>query len=327
MPRTGTWEQAIGSRLRLRDLFVLFTVVECGSMSKAALRLGVSTPSISDVIAGLEHAVGVRLLDRSSKGVMPTAFGTALLVRAHAAFDELHQGMRDIESLSDPAAGEVRIGCPESVTAFLTFVIEAISRKHPRMRFDVQQVRTPTVEFPELHDRKIDLVLARLVALPQGGRLGEDLDAEVLFDDPFSAVVGRRSKWARRRKVDLAELANERWIVTPLDALAGRFLTEAFAARGLDPPRPAIASFSIHLRTNLASRGDYVAVLPRSVLELSAGRYGLKRLPITLSAKPSPVALVTLRNRSLTPAVRAFMAAAREVGKGMSTGSRPDKGR
>jgi DNA-binding transcriptional LysR family regulator len=318
MPAITQWERHIGRRLRLRDLFVFFTVVECGSMAKAASQLGVSTPSISEVIGDLEHALGVRLLDRSSKGVVATDYGHAVLARGRAAFDELRQGIRDIESISDPAAGEVRIGCPESQAAFLVLVIEHVSKKYPRMRFHVQQVRTPTVEFPELHERKIDLVLARLLEPPKDGRLGEELAAEVLFDDPFSAVVGRNSKWGRRRKVDLAELMDEPWILTPLDVLAGLFVTDAFEARGLKPPRPNIATLSIHLRNNLAGRGRYIAVLPRSVLRLSAQQYGLKELPIKLSSRPSPVAMVTLRNRTLTPAVRVFLESAREIAKSFS---------
>jgi DNA-binding transcriptional LysR family regulator len=315
MPQITQWARHIGRRLRLRDLFVFFTVVECGSMAKAALQLGVSTPSISEVIADLEHALRVRLLDRSPKGVVATAYGQAILARGRAAFDELRQGIRDIESISDPAVGEVRVGCPESQAAFVALVIERVAQHYPRMRFHVQQVRTPTVEFPELYERQIDLVLARLVNPPKDDRLGENLDAEVLFDDPFSVVVGKNSKWGRRRKVDLTDLVDEPWILTPLDALAGLLVTGAFEARGLKPPTPNVATFSIHLRTNLASRGRYVAVLPRSVLWLSADRYGLKELPIKLSDKPSPFAIVTLRNRTLTPAVRVFVEAARGVAK------------
>src|SRR5215831_11267713 len=167
MPHISQWEDHIGRRLRLRDLYVLFTVIERGSMAKAAAQLGVSTPSISDVIAALEGALGVRLLDRTPKGVLPTPYGQALLARANAAFDELRQGIRDIEFISDPAAGEVRIGCSESLLAFLGLVIERLSRQHPRMRFHVQQVYWPTVEFPELRKREIDLVLARLLSPPE----------------------------------------------------------------------------------------------------------------------------------------------------------------
>jgi DNA-binding transcriptional LysR family regulator len=287
-------------------------------MAKAALQLGVSPPSISDVIAHLEHALGVRLLERGPKGVTATAYGRAILARGRAAFDELHQGIREIESIADPAAGEVRVGCPESIAAFLVLVIERVSKQYPRMRFHVQQVHTPTVEFPELDERKIDLVLARLTRLPKDGCLGENSNVEVLFDDPFSVVVGHRSKWARRSRVNLTDLAEEPWILTPLDALAGLHLTEAFEAQGLKPPMPTVATFSIHLRNNLASRGRYIAVLPRSVLRLSVDQYGLKELPIKLSIKPSPVAIVTLRNRTLTPAVRIFIEAAREIAKSFS---------
>ena len=84
MPRIQ-WEHQIGRRLRLRDLSVFFAVVEQGSMAKAAAQLGVSTPSVSDVIADLEHALGIRLFDRTPKGVHPTPYGRALLKRARAA--------------------------------------------------------------------------------------------------------------------------------------------------------------------------------------------------------------------------------------------------
>jgi DNA-binding transcriptional LysR family regulator len=314
MARITQWERHIGRRLRLRDLFVLFTVVDAGSMAKAASRLGVSTPSISDIITGLEHALGVRLLDRTPKGTAPTRYGQALLARSHAAFDELRQGIRDIEFIADPAAGEVRIGCSESLLAFLGEVIDGLSRQHPRMRFHIQQVHWPTVAFPELHQRQIDLAFARLVSLPVRGRLDDELDAEVLFDDPFSAVVAADSTWARRRKIDLADLSDEAWLSTPHDVLAARFVAEAFAARGLRPPQPLVASYSSFLRCMLASRGRYIAVLPRSVLRLAGGSYRLKELPIRLSHRRSPVAIVTLRNRTLTPAVQVFIDSARQAG-------------
>jgi DNA-binding transcriptional LysR family regulator len=317
MARINQWQRHIGGRLRLRDLFVFFTVVECGSMTKAATQLGVSTPSISDVIASLEHALSVRLLDRTSKGVLPTRYGEALLARTHAAFDELRQGIRDIEFISDPAAGEVRIGTSESLTAFLVLVVERLLQRHPRMHFHVEQAHWPTVEFPELQSRKVDLVLARLVN-PPAQIFGEDLHAEVLFDDPFAVVVGPASKWIRRRRVDLADLAHERWIATPLDVLAGLILADAFKARGMKPPKPLVATFSTFMRSNLASRGEYVTVLPHSVLRLSAELYSLKRLPIQLTTRPSSVAIVTLRNRTLTPAVRLFIECARETAKAMA---------
>ena len=65
-------------RLKLRDLHVYFTVVQCGSMAKAAAELGVAQPTVSENIDDLEHTFGVRLLDRGARGVEPTMYGTAL---------------------------------------------------------------------------------------------------------------------------------------------------------------------------------------------------------------------------------------------------------
>ena len=67
MPRIVQWERQIGRRLRLRDLFVFFTVARSGSMTKAAAQLNVSTPSVSEIIADLEHSLGILLFDRSPK--------------------------------------------------------------------------------------------------------------------------------------------------------------------------------------------------------------------------------------------------------------------
>ena len=159
MPRRIDWESQIGRRLRFRDLHVFFTVLDLGSMAQAAARLGVTAPTVSEVIGDLENTLGVRLLDRTSKGVVSTPYGQALAMRGRAAFDELRQGIRDIESIADPATSEVRIGCPESLAAFLVLVIERAAQPYPRMRFQVQPVSWPTVAFPELHERKIDLVL------------------------------------------------------------------------------------------------------------------------------------------------------------------------
>src|SRR5438105_5145447 len=117
MPKRIDGDAQIGRRLRLRDLHTFFTVVQLGGMAKAAARLGVSQPAISKVIADLEHALGVRLLDRNRKGVEPTIYGQALLKRGLVAFDELKQCVRDIEFLADPSAGQLTIGCADSIAA------------------------------------------------------------------------------------------------------------------------------------------------------------------------------------------------------------------
>ena len=86
------WDNRVGYRFKLRDLDILMAVVQSGSMGKAAQRLNLFQPAVSKSIADLEQALGVRLLDRSRRGVEPTQYGLALARRGAAAFDELKRG-------------------------------------------------------------------------------------------------------------------------------------------------------------------------------------------------------------------------------------------
>ena len=92
----------IGRRMKLHDLHVLMAVVQAGSMGEAARRLNTSQSAISRSIADLEHALGVRLLERHRQGIEPTQYGRALLGCGVAVFDELRQGVKNIEFLADP---------------------------------------------------------------------------------------------------------------------------------------------------------------------------------------------------------------------------------
>src|SRR5215469_13580211 len=96
------WHERIKGRVKLRALHTLDAVVQSGSMAKAANHLGVSQSTVSKSITEMEHMLGVPLLDRTSRGVEPTAFGRILLKRSVAIFDELSQGLREIEYLNDP---------------------------------------------------------------------------------------------------------------------------------------------------------------------------------------------------------------------------------
>jgi DNA-binding transcriptional LysR family regulator len=89
MVKVPDWDSRIGRRVTLRDLHILFAVVQHGSMAKAGASLGKSQSAVSQAVAAIEQAVGVRLLDRTSSGVVPTAYGKVLLRRGRAAFDEL----------------------------------------------------------------------------------------------------------------------------------------------------------------------------------------------------------------------------------------------
>jgi DNA-binding transcriptional LysR family regulator len=251
------WERRIGRRLRLRDLHILSTVVQWGSMAKAAEHLAVSQPAVSDAIANLEAALAVRLLDRSPYGVKPTVYADALLKRGDVVFDELRQGIRDIEFLTNPAAGEIRVGCPESLAFLSSAIIDRLSRRYPKVVVHILTAQPATLEFRELRERKVDLLLGR-ISMPL---MDDDVDVEVLFEDHLFVVAGARNRWTRRQKIELAELMNERWILLPPNNILSSLIAQAFQARGLAAPRENVTA-DIHVRIHLLTTGRFLRSSP-----------------------------------------------------------------
>jgi DNA-binding transcriptional LysR family regulator len=283
------------------------------------VQLGVSQPAISKVVADLEYVLGVRLLDRNRRGVDPTIYGQALLKRGLVAFDELKQSVRDIEFLADSAQGEVRIECPESVAStILPLIVQRFSEKYPRVALHVDSIVSPTLGLPALRDRRYDLILGWLPRPLPEDFCAEDLNVESLLEDRLIIAAGSQNRWARRRRVDLAELVHEPWIMQAPDTWNYGRLAKAFQARGLDIPKSALVTLSIPLRIHFLANGPFISAIARSLAQHNS----LSELAIDLPTWEFPVSIVTLRNRTLSPVVERFIERARESAKSIATRSR-----
>jgi DNA-binding transcriptional LysR family regulator len=178
--------------------------------------------------------------------------------RSIAVFDELRQSVRDIEFLSHPTVGELRIGCTESLsTTILPQIISHFSRQYPRVavHFDDVSARAAEAPGPGLRDRKYDCVLQRIVTPLPAEHLTDDLNPEVLFEDELVVVAGSNTRWARRRNIDLAELIDEPWILPPPGGWYHGFVTEVFRARGLGVPKASLVTHSVALRARALTEG------------------------------------------------------------------------
>jgi DNA-binding transcriptional LysR family regulator len=314
MLRKIDWASQIGRRLKLRDLHVFLTVVQCHSMAKAAQQLGVSQPAVSGVIADLEHALGVRLVDRSARGVEPTAYGGALVKRSVAAFDELKQGIRDIEFLSDQTAGDVRIAAPEVFArGFVAAVIDRLTRRHPRIVCRLMA----EAGYRLLEEREVDLTIAFLTAWPIDP---DRMEAEILCDAPQFVVAATTNPWSRRRKVRLADLMNEPWTLPPPDNPLAAANADVFRAAGLALPAITVVSPSTVVRLALVAEGRFLTIASEAALRWVGRDMPVTALPIDVADFRNPVGIVTLKNRTLTPVAQLFIDCAREVAKPLATG-------
>jgi DNA-binding transcriptional LysR family regulator len=280
-------------------------------MAKAAPHLAMSQSAVSEAIAHLEEALRVRLLDRGPQGIEPTIYADALLKRGNVVFDELKQGIKDIEFLSDPGVGEVRISSPEILSAWLIpAAIDSLLRERPSIAVRVYQQDPNILEFRELYDRNVDLVINRI---PENFA-HEDLKIEPLIDDQHFAVAGAQSRLARRRKVGLGDLANEKWIFPP-NPVVKAVVQQAFEAEGFSMPTESVAADSVLVRLHLIATGRFVSVFPESVLRSAVAQTAVKVLPIKFKVKAPPIVSIRLKNRTLSPAAELFIEHLRAVAK------------
>jgi DNA-binding transcriptional LysR family regulator len=308
------WAERIGNRLKLRDLHILLAVAQAGSMSRAANRLAISHPVVSKTITDLEHALGVRLLDRTPQGTEPTAYGRALLSCGTVVFDELRRGVQEVAFLSDPTVGELRVGSAAPyIEGLIPAAIARLADRYPKIKFQVTDTDAVTL-CGMLRERKLDLVIGRVLS----SIFGEDLTSEILFHECLHVVAGAKNPWSKRRKIALAELCGEPWLMPESDNIAMALISDGFRAAGLSSPTPQVVSNSITLRVRLVETGPFIAILPDSTVRFGAGRMQIKILPVQLRTKTPPTVAISLKNRTPNPIARLFVDELREFVKPLS---------
>jgi DNA-binding transcriptional LysR family regulator len=299
--------ERIGRRLKLQDLHVLMTVAQAGSMGKGAQRLNTTQPAVSRAIADLEHVLGVRLLDRRVNGIEPTPYGRALLHCAAAVFDDLRQGVKNIEFLSDPTLGEITVGGNEAVIAGLVAtVVERLRRRYPGITTHMTHVASLADQCRDLRERKIDLIIGKLASSADS-----DVDSQTLCQDRMFVVAGPRNRWVARRRIELAELVDEPWGIPSSGTLSGSLVREAFRTQNIS--LRSAATGSPHFLLSLLPTGPFLVTIPESVLRFGANLPPFKILAVELSVPQWSIGVMTLKNRTMSPVAQLFVDCAQEV--------------
>jgi len=270
-------------------------------------------PAISKTVAELEAKLGIRLLDRTARGVAPTAEGKVLLARALNIFAELRHAAEELQSLADASAGTLRIACaPILVGGFLPAVLNRLMHDKPGVRYDVREVE-PDAALRALRERLADILVGR----PLSGN-PTDIEFEPLFEEKLFIVAGANHPLARRRSVLADDLRKQRWILPQPETAIGRLVEPALAKLGVPTRDAAVRSMSVLLRFPLLATGEFVTALPGSVLFLGNAQRALRALRalrIELLQTAGPVGLMSMRGISLPPVARLFGEYARQVAK------------
>jgi DNA-binding transcriptional LysR family regulator len=193
---------------------------------------------------------------------------------------------------------------------FVMAVIERLSQYYPRVVYQLMPSGRLAV-CNELRARRFELGF--MGGLEPGQQ--EDIDAEVLFEEPLIVVAGLDNPWVRRRKITLADLINEPWTWSPPGGVIHSSVVNAFRASGLEPPRPTILTEAINVRARLAATRGFLTVAYASMLTFPAKHEWLRPLAVELPNTHLPVGMIRLKNRTLSPLAQLFIECARDIAK------------
>jgi DNA-binding transcriptional LysR family regulator len=185
-----------------------------------------------------------------------------------------------------------------------------MSRRYPRIGFEVISNTASTLQ-RELKARNVEVH----VAILEDSFNEEDFNAEILYDDPLFVVADAHHPLGRRRNTKLAELVNEPWALPPADSPSGEYIRKAFQEGGLALPQRVVSTYSHVLRHHLVATAGFVTVLPKSMLQVMATSLCLRALPVRMPEKQRTMAVVTLKQRTLSPIAKLFIDSLRAVAK------------
>jgi DNA-binding transcriptional LysR family regulator len=267
--------------LDLQRLRIFQTVASRRSFSAAALELSYTQSSVSEAVATLERELGVTLIDRSSRPVGLTPAGEVVLVHAEALLGQADAVESDLVALTHGDAGQLRLA--GFYTAWSTFLPDAISqfaRSRPRVRLELEQLDPPAA-LRRLRAGEIDLaVIFRFEA----GDPAEDPDSRListhLVHDPYAVAVPATDRLARKRRLEVADLAGASWCTAPPGSPATVLLQQFCREHGGFEPKLDYPTDDVAMAQPLIAAGLAVALLPSLNLARPHPGVAVRELPV-----------------------------------------------
>ncbi|MCU4179704.1 LysR substrate-binding domain-containing protein [Bosea sp. BH3] len=243
----------------LRQLRYFAAIVEQGSFSKAATKLRVAQPALSQHLRHMEDELGVALLHRGTRGVQPTEAGERLLTRAHSILAEFAALREQVRGEAEQPAGEVRIGLPGTVSEqFSVALIQAARERYPAIRIRIAEAMSGFV-LDWLRRGDVDLAMIYSTSDPKGLGIHHVLTEELCL---FSAAGAAHQPALAGRSAPLAVAAALDLILPgPGHGLRDQIDEAASGAGATLQPAIEIESYSQIKR--LVERGFGYSILPR----------------------------------------------------------------
>ncbi|WP_166366198.1 LysR family transcriptional regulator [Pseudomonas akapageensis] len=293
----------IHSRLRLRQLRLMLTLKEFGSLRRAADEIGMTQPAATKMLHEAESLLGVELFERLPRGMRATPFGETVIYYARMVFSELSGMREELVALESGNLGRVTVGAiPALASGLLTRTIATLKKSHPRLSMSIQ-VDTSDVLVQALQQDQLDVVLGRI---PTGAR-SDDLLFDSLGEEELCVIAGAQNPFAKAKSLSWDELQGMTWVLQQHPSPMRAIVNQAFHNARVDIPSSVVETTSIMTLLSLLQQTDMIGVTPRSVVADYPGKHLLVELPVVFEPRLPPYGLITRRHRIDSSAMQAFM--------------------
>lgn len=272
-----------------------------GSITRAAIALELTQPTLTARLRGLEQELGTQLLVRGRRGVSLTPAGRRFLPRAQAALEAVRRGVAEMKAAREGRGGVLALGLATDLALYIApIALARFARAHPDVEINVRSGRSHAVA-EALRAEEIEIALvSQLIALPE-------LASRPLFEEQVPVVVGRAHAFAARGRVDIEELARSGLVMRDPTAYLHAITTQYFAAAGA-APRILMELNNTEACKRVVLAGLGAALLPQMAIHEEL-RHG-ELVALRVEGHPAPTRAIHLMTRAgaeISPTANALL--------------------
>ena len=299
----------IRANLKPRHLQLLVALDDFRNVGKVAASLNITQPAVSKSLAELEKGMGMKLFERTARGMHPTIYGECLIRHARTVLTDLAHARDELTELMSGAAGSIQIGALS--TAVHSFLPQAVALLKQRTPNTSVLVREGTMEsfLSELWSGQLDLIVGRL----PNNRPGVGLEEKILSEEGVTLVAGRGHPLVRRKQVHWSDLKELPWVLPPAGTLLREPVERAFERHGMPLPINRVETLSVHLICSYLQLSNAVAFVGNDVSKHYEGIGLIAVLPIELPKLQRPVGVAWSNQRALSPTAELMLKCLEEV--------------
>lgn len=287
--------------VEIRHFRYFLAVAEAGSFSRAANRLGVSQPNVSQQLRDLETALRVDLFQRRGKRILLTSAGVIFQEHARAILRQIETFLQELTIEPGQMRGALHVGVvPILNVALMPQLLGMFAATHPGVSLNIEEISSTEIEIA-LEEGRMDVGLGFLT------RHSPNLRYERLYSDQFALIVPTSHPWAKRRTIDLSELHQARILQLP-DTFVMRRMTDAICREHQVRPRMIAEINTIETLLRSLAPLNSAALMPKIALRGTTGLIAIRLKGKNLALE---IGLLRLIDSGANSAVEEFTKLAR----------------